>query len=331
MMHDLFSQLSFNNCLQQLEQTRLHPFSHALRHALDQRLQDYTHGELEQWLKELQQLPQVTPSGIELKDAVTFGSEKDISSQARDTLKQQLMHFHPWRKGPFKLFGITIDTEWRSDWKWDRLLPHIASLKDKLVLDVGCGNGYHCWRMFGEQAKLVLGIDPSQKFLMQFSIFKHYAPLMPVHLLPLGIEYLPDDLSDQGFDTVFSMGVLYHRRDPMQHLVHLKQLLRPGGQLVLETLIVDGCKNTVFLPSGRYAQMRNVWFLPSALALEHWLIRLGFNNVRVVNINQTSTEEQRATEWMTFHSLKDYLNPNDHHLTIEGYPAPTRAILVAEV
>jgi tRNA (mo5U34)-methyltransferase len=184
--------------------------------------------------------------------------------------------------------------------------------------------------MLGENAKLVIGIDPSQKFLMQFQVMKHYTGSLPVHLLPIGIEYMPESLGKQGFDTVFSMGVLYHRRSPIEHLIHLKNLLRPGGQLVLETLVVDGDEQSVFLPPGRYAQMRNVWFLPSTKALESWLTRCGFNHVRTVDINQTSVEEQRPTEWMTWHSLKDFLDPHDQNLTIEGHPAPTRAIVLAE-
>nr|WP_169730591.1 DUF1698 domain-containing protein [Carnimonas nigrificans] len=40
-------------------------------------------------------------------------------------------------------------------------------------------------------------------------------------------------------------------------------------------------------------------------------------------------DEQRSTEWMTFQSLKDFLDPEDQHKTIEGYPAPRRALLVA--
>ncbi len=313
-----------------LSDTRLHFWVDELKQGLERRFNDYTHGELQEWLELFKRLPKLTPSQIELKNKVAIGSDEDCDNTTREQLKQLLMTLHPWRKGPFELFGLDIDTEWRSDWKWDRLLPHIASLENRLVLDVGCGNGYHCWRMLGEKARLVIGIDPSQKFLMQFQVMKHYTGNLPVHLLPVGIEYMPENMGKQGFDTVFSMGVLYHRRSPMEHINHLKNLLRPGGQLVLETLVVDGDEHTVFLPPGRYAQMRNVWFLPSAKALEHWLTRCGFKNARAVDINQTSLHEQRPTEWMTWHSLKDFLDPKDTNLTIEGHPAPTRAIIVAE-
>jgi len=295
--------------------------------ALEQRFGDYTHGLLNQWLPLLNQLPQIDNDFIDLKDSVTIGSD-NLSADDKENLTKLLKQFHPWRKGPYHVHGVHIDTEWRSDWKWDRIKNHISTLNDRYVLDIGCGSGYHCWRMYGAGAKMVIGIDPSQLFLMQFMAMKHFIGEVPVHFLPLGIEYMP--LNFQRFDTVFSMGVFYHRKSPFEHITQLKSLLREGGELVLETLVVDGDENTVLVPNERYASMNNVWFLPSCLALEKWAKRVGLKNVRIVDVNQTSVEEQRATEWMTFQSLQDFLDPSDPNKTIEGYPAPKRATLIAE-
>jgi tRNA (mo5U34)-methyltransferase len=194
------------------------------------------------------------------------------------------------------------------------------------VLDVGCGSGYHLFRMLGEEAKLVVGIDPTELFFYQFHIFKKYLPQHKVHFAPIGIEDMPQL---DAFDTVFSMGVLYHRRDPIEFLYQLKQQLNSGGQLVLETIVIDGDDKAVLMPDERYAQMRNVWFLPSCDALAQWLSRVGFVDIKKVDESVTSIEEQRATEWMTNHSLVDFLDPNDPTLTVEGYPAPKRAVFTA--
>ena len=105
---------------------------------------------------------------------------------------------------------------------------------------------------------------------------------------------------------------------------------RPGGQLILESLVVPGEENHVLVPHNRYAQMRNVWFLPTPPELKKWLVRCGFENVEVVDVNQTTIHEQRSTSWMTYQSLSDFLEPSDFNKTIEGYPAPTRATLVAQ-
>tara|TARA_R110001592_G_scaffold363341_1_gene684392 strand:+ start:4399 stop:5433 length:1035 start_codon:yes stop_codon:yes gene_type:complete len=295
------------------------------------------------WQSVLENLPQITASQIDLKNSMTVGQASDCDAKTRAQLKEVLMGLHPWRKGPYDLFGLHVDTEWRSDWKWDRVLPHLAPLQDRLVLDVGCGNGYHCWRMLGEGANRVIGIDPSNKFVHQFYAIKRLLTQglkeeqdindFPVDVLPVGIEHLPPEL--RAFDTVFSMGVFYHRRSPMDHLRELKDCLRPDGQLVLETLVIDGSLiqnglGEVLVPEGRYAKMRNVWFLPTVETLLCWMRKCGLKNPRMVDIAKTSIEEQRATEWMHFHSLQDFLDPNDDNLTVEGHPAPIRAVFIAE-
>lgn len=286
------------------------------------------HGDFKKWVKLLNKLPSTNLSSIDLVETVRFGRQDDIDDYTQKQIIGLLKQFAPWRKGPFDIHGIHIDTEWRSDWKWDRVKNQIAPLKDKKVLDVGCGSGYHMWRMLGQNPDLVVGVDPSQLFLMQFQAIKHFNPAPNIHLLPIGVEQLPQLKS---FDTVFSMGVLYHRRSPIDFLQQLKDQLKPGGELVLETLVVEGNENTVLFAGDRYAQMRNVWFLPSTDALTIWLSRLGFVNIQVVDIAYTSIEEQRATEWMTSQSLVDFLDPKDSSKTIEGYPAPLRAVITANV
>jgi tRNA (mo5U34)-methyltransferase len=285
------------------------------------------HGDLDRWLAIVAALPALPASDVDLNAAaITAGGQAGAIEQAR--IRDLLQGLKPWRKGPYGLHGVFIDTEWRSDWKWHRLAPHIQPLSGRRVLDVGCGNGYHCWRMAGAGAALVVGIDPTQLFIAQFLAVQHFVGAhWPVHLLPLGIEQVPAGL--KAFDTVFSMGVLYHRRSPMDHLMELRDTLRPGGELVLETLVIDGAAGQVLVPAGRYAKMRNVWFLPSAAELAHWIRRCGFTDVRVVDVTPTSIEEQRATDWMDFESLPDFLDLDDPGLTVEGHPAPRRAILLA--
>ncbi len=320
--------LNFANVYQLLAQdTRLQPWLNVLPQQLTD-WQEKAHGDMARWERALNKISTNTPDHIDLKESVTVSNNEPLPSGEQKKLENLLKTFHPWRKGPYHLHGIHIDTEWRSDWKWDRLLPHISPLKNRSVLDVGCGNGYHMWRMLGEGAYQVIGIDPSELFLIQFeAIRKLMGGNDKVHLLPLGIEQLPEL---QAFDTVFSMGVLYHRRSPLDHLIQLKNQLVSGGELILETLVIEGDENAVLVPFDRYAQMRNVYFFPSALALKAWLEKVGFVDVKIVDENVTTLGEQRSTEWMTHNSLPDYIDPNDPTKTVEGYPAPRRAILVAK-
>ena len=308
--------------------TSLAPFVPALRAALNQ-IEPDKHGDFARWQQALQGLPQVAISSMALdQGTVRAGEPGDVDDGTRAQIEQCLRGLHPWRKGPFEICGVHIDTEWRSDWKWDRLAPHIDSLQGRNVLDIGCGSGYHLWRMLGAGAAMTVGVDPSLLFVMQFQALGHFLGQQPAYLLPLGIEHLPAEM--RAFDTVFSMGVLYHRRSPFDHLIELRDLLRPGGQLVLETLIIEGEQGQVLVPDGRYARMGNVWFLPSVPTLIQWMQKVRFKNVRCVDVTATTAQEQRPTDWMTFQSLPDFLDPNDASRTIEGYPGPRRAILIAE-
>lgn len=302
-------------------------WSEQLQTTLSEGLLLERYGDMASLLSALQSLPEIQPSRIALKDNVTIGSCVDLGHIDREELIAQLQAFHPWRKGPYNFFGIEIDTEWRSDWKWERLLTHIQPLAGRRVLDVGCGNGYHGWRMRGAGADFVLGIEPFLLSVMQFQAMQRYLCDPRHHVIPIGIEEVPAKLAC--FDSVFSMGVLYHRRSPLDHLLELKGCLRPGGELILETLIVEGDQETIFMPPGRYAKMRNVWFLPSIAAMTLWLQRCGFTEIACVNTIRTSHEEQRSTEWMQFESLADFLDPDDAEKTIEGHPAPLRAIFTA--
>lgn len=284
------------------------------------------HGHFRNWEKAVDYLPAMVPEQLDLLHSVSADSSQ-LTDRQRAGIEKLLRNLMPWRKGPYELYGTTIDTEWRSDWKWQRVLPHISSLAGRTVLDVGCGSGYHMWRMLGAGAHFVVGIDPMQLFLCQFeAVRKLLGNDQRAHLLPIGIEQLPEL---KAFDTVFSMGVLYHRRSPLDHLYQLKNQLVSGGELVLETLVVEGDEHSVLVPGERYAQMRNIYFLPSAAALKSWLEKCGFEDVRIVDYALTSTEEQRRTSWMTSESLAEFLDPNDSRKTVEGYPAPLRAVLVA--
>ncbi|HEX7036090.1 MAG TPA: tRNA 5-methoxyuridine(34)/uridine 5-oxyacetic acid(34) synthase CmoB [Pseudomonadales bacterium] len=293
----------------------------ALAPLVAERLSPAAHGDLPGWLAALAALPELTATEVRLDDRVTV--DGPVTRAERDRLKAALHALHPWRKGPFELFGVHVDSEWRSDWKWRRVAPHLDDLRGRRVLDVGCGNGYFGWRMLGAGAAHVVGIDPSALYCLQHQAVSRYIRCAVNQVLPLRFE----ELSDARFDTVFSMGVIYHRRDPVDHAARLFRHTRPGGQVVLESLVVDAA--VPLEPAGRYARMRNVWLVPTPALLEAWLSEAGFVDVRVVDVAPTSTDEQRSTAWMRFESLREALDPEHPDRTVEGHPAPVRAVAVA--
>ena len=284
---------------------------------LSERFSDSAHGDFRKWRGVIDNLPDVIDTTAKLDSPVVTIASPSVDKTLRNDIKDLLLQFRPWRKGPFNIFGIDLDTEWRSDLKWDRIRNEITPLADRRVLDVGCGNGYYALRMLGGGARFVVGIDPTLLFVFQFRALKHFLDEPPVHVMPLRLHELPD--ARNAFDTTFSMGVLYHQRDPLQHLAELRQTLRPGGELILETLILPGRDSQVREPEDRYARMRNVWHLPTVTALQDWLQKAGFLEIRLVDVTVTTTDEQRSTEWMPFESLSEALDPGDPGRTIEGF------------
>jgi tRNA (mo5U34)-methyltransferase len=284
-------------------------------------------GNIPKWSQAIDTINSLPKGKVTLKQPYICINQDGIDSES---LMEALQKLKPWRKGPFMINDLALESEWNGDMKWQRITQHIKPLKNKYVLDVGAGNGYFTLRMAMEGTKRVLGIDPFLLFNYQFRAIKSMieSPLNAL-LLPVKLEDIP---KAPIFDTIFSMGVLYHQRDHMAHLSQLREMMASDAELVIETLVIEGSEDYILVPKGRYAQMRNVYSMPSIKILKSWLNDANFNNIRVVDVSKTTTEEQRRTPWIGENgaSLEDFLDPLDDSLTIEGYPAPVRAIVVCE-
>lgn len=318
--------IDFSNFYNYLDKCQMKEWVQPLRQALEIAMSK-PDGNLPHWKAALAELPEIEHcSLLKNNDAISVTTETQLNPETIESLKAALLKLKPWRKGPFNLLGCFIDSEWRSNIKWRRVAQHISPLKNKKILDVGCGNGYYLFRMAEQEPAIALGIDPSSLFWAQFEAIKKYGKCENAFLLPIGFEALPENM--KAFDTVFSMGVFYHRRAPFDFLRSLKMLLKEGGELVLETLVIEGDESTGLVPPDRYAGMRNVWFIPSVKAMINWLKKSGFKDIKCVDFYKTDINEQRATEWMSGESLIDWLDKRDFNLTCEGLPAPVRAVFV---
>jgi len=285
-------------------------------------------GNFKKYLAVVDQLPDLAPSVIRLnRPAVGAGAVEDLSDAERHRLKTLLKQLSPWRKGPFDLFGIHVDAEWRSDLKWNRVAPHLPDLAGRRILDIGASNGYYLFRAAARNPALALGVEPQSAFFCQYLAVQKYMNQKNVACLPATYEEMP--LLEGCFDLVFCMGILYHRRSPVDMLKEIHDCLKPGGTLVLENLVLEGTRHLCLFPEDRYAKMRNVYFIPDLSVMTAWLSRAGFREIQCVDVTPTTSTEQRKTEWIQTESLKDFLDPDDPAKTVEGYPAPVRAVFLA--
>lgn len=299
------------------------------KNKLEETLENPSHGHFPGWNQAYLNIPASVTSHINCNQAIIeIGKAHELDEKQQTELIQHLKALMPWRKGPFKFFDTLIDAEWQSNLKWQRITKHIHHLENKKILDVGCGNGYYMLRMLGAGAEQVVGIDPNLLYLAQFYALQKclHKPLQ-AHLIPMPFEELPTELDY--FDYVFSMGVLYHRRNPIEHLQKLYQHTSTTGTLCLETLVLDQTTSTELIPADRYAGMRNVWSVPTPAKVSEWLDLAGFKDCKLIDMQQTTIDEQRSTDWMTNYSLLNFLDAKDPNKTIEQHPAPTRAVFLA--
>jgi SAM-dependent methyltransferase len=133
----------------------------------------------------------------------------------------------------------------------DLTLRHLRALdlKGKRVLDVGCRDGLFAFEAERLGAAEVIGIDndPSAAAL-EFLI-----PCLQsrVQMYELNLYDLRPDTFGP-FDVVLFPGVLYHLRYPVWALKLIRDVLVPGGLLVLETAVFvdDNRQALLFCPVG---------------------------------------------------------------------------------
>ena len=279
------------------------------------------------WYEQIQKLSQIEKSNLSIDygDWFSVGKKEDLTSQEFDLIIDAAKKLIPWRKGPFNIFGLEIDSEWQSNIKYNLIRPYF-NLKDKVVADIGCNNGYYMFRMLEDKPRKLIGFDPSPLTLHQFEFVNHFVKSDIVYEM-LGVEHL--EFYNHKFDFIFMLGVLYHRADPVGTLKSLARGLNSKGEILIDTFMIDGDEELCLTPNKRYSKIPNIYFIPTIPALKNWLERAGFEDIEVLATTVTTSEEQRKTEWSFDQSLEDFLDENDKTKTVEGYPAPKRVYVKA--
>lgn len=260
-------------------------------------------------------------------DKIIIGDSNQLSKSQQIEVYNALKMFMPWRKGPFNVFGIDIDAEWQSNRKWNRVLPYLPDLKNKVIADIGCNNGYYMFKMADYNPEFVLGFDPTVHYYYTFNSLNSMAGCKNMHFELLGVEHL--NLFPDTFDVIFLMGILYHHPSPIELLKKVLSSLKNDGTLILETQGIPGVEPVALFPEKRYAKVPGTYFVPTISCLENFVKRSGFKEIETFDFHEMSVIEQRKTEWMDFQSYENFLDENDSSKTVEGYPAPIRIYLKA--
>lgn len=279
------------------------------------------------WYDQLLKVSEINKGNLKIDygDWFTVGRKENLTQQEFELIEETAKKLIPWRKGPFNLFGLEIDSEWQSNIKYNLIRPHF-NLKDKVVADIGCNNGYYMFRMLEDKPKRLIGFDPSPLTLHQFEFVNHFVKSDILYEM-LGVEHL--EYYNHKFDFIFMLGVLYHRPDPVGTLKSLARGLNSKGEILIDTFMIDGEEEICLTPNKRYSKIPNIYFIPTIPALKNWLSRAGFENIEVIATTTTTNEEQRKTRWSFDQSLEDFLDKDDKTKTVEGYPAPKRVYMKA--
>ena len=282
---------------------------------------------VEPWYTQLKEACKIEKSNLDIDygDWFSVGKKEDLTQEEYELIIQTAKKLIPWRKGPFKVFDLEIDSEWQSNIKYNLIRPFF-NLKDKVVADIGCNNGYYMFRMLEDKPKRLVGFDPSPLTLHQFEFINHFVKSDIVYEM-LGVEHL--EYYNHKFDFIFMLGVLYHRPDPVGTLKSLARGLNSKGEILIDTFMIDGEEELCLTPNKRYSKIPNIYFIPTIPALKNWLERAGFEDIEVLATTVTTSEEQRKTLWSFDKTLEDFLAPNDKTKTVEGYPAPKRVYVKA--
>ncbi len=260
------------------------------------------------------------------QDIITIGNKDELNNKELIELKKNLKEFIPWRKGPFSIFGTLIDSEWQSHKKWNRLLPYLNKMENKIICDIGCNNGYYMYKIAHHRPKLVLGIDPTYSFKLIFDYLQKFTQEENLKYELMGFQELTS--FEQVFDIIFCMGIVYHHKNPIDILNICKRALKPGGQLILESMSIPGDEAFAFCPEGRYANVSGIWFIPTYKCIYHWLKKTGYASIHRCSHYQMKESEQRTTKWAPYPSFAESLDPINNSMTKEGFLRPYRTIYI---
>lgn len=112
--------------------------------------------------------------------------------------------------------------------EWETFRENLPPLKNKMVLDLGCGYGWHCKYIADQGATKVIGIDSSEKMIAQAK------KINSAENIEYRVQSILDlDFPSQRFDLVISSLVLHYIEDIHALFQSIHPLLTENGILLI--------------------------------------------------------------------------------------------------
>jgi 2-polyprenyl-3-methyl-5-hydroxy-6-metoxy-1,4-benzoquinol methylase len=137
---------------------------------------------------------------------------------------------------------------------WRHILQLCAEFGASRVVDIGCGNGALCRELAARRYEVV-GCDPSADGVQ---LAQSSAPELVFH--QLGVDDDPTAVGTESFDVAIATEVIEHLVKPRNLPRFAKQVLRPGGHLIISTPYHGYLKNIVLALTNKWdAHLNPFW------------------------------------------------------------------------
>jgi SAM-dependent methyltransferase len=179
--------------------------------------------------------------------------------------------------GPFVKEGVMKDNFLHIVGHWDAWEWWPRSMKGLRVADIGCLTGGISMIVGHRGADEVVAVDEIPEHVDQCAYLAEVFGMRNVRTLAASLYDLAK--MDVGkFDLVILSGVLYHLSDMLLGLYIMRELLKVGGTLLLESAAVDDEEHS-FANFGRFAM--GMWWQPSTLCVKDMCEFMGLSEVEV--------------------------------------------------
>jgi SAM-dependent methyltransferase len=197
--------------------------------------------------------------------------DEPVDQEQANRWLSEAAELEPWLQGPFQLApGVVVEGHWRNDDRWFALDARIGDLRGKRVLDIGSNAGYDAFAFKALGAREVVACEPFA-FIEQ-ALFLERIYRSGVEFRRMGWQGL-DPAVDGTFDLVHCNGVLYHEPEPLAMLKRLGEMVAPGGELLLGTMMLEDPADDEKLRfvERDFSGDESWWFVPGRAAVASML------------------------------------------------------------